>query len=151
MRSMGIKIVAAVVVLILLVIILVPFLVNGETFRPTLESRLSAALGRQVSLGHLTFSLLSGSLVADNVAIADDPAFSTSPFIQAKQLKVGVELQPLIFNKQVRITRLDIDTPAIQLIQNQAGKWNFSSIGNNAPSALLICTNMRLRDARNNP
>ena len=133
MRKTWVKVVAAVVGIVLLVIILIPFLVNGETFRPTLESRLTAALGRQVTLGHLSFSLLSGSLVADNIAIADDPVYSSSPFVQAKELKVGVELQPLIFNKELHITRLDIDTPAINLIQNQAGKWNFSSIGTNNP------------------
>src|ERR1700758_3187625 len=94
-----VKVLAAVVGLFLVVIILIPFLVNGETFRPTLESRLSAALGRPVTLGHLSFSLFSGSLVADNIAIADDPAFSSSPFVQAKELKVGVELGPLIFGK----------------------------------------------------
>ncbi len=133
MRNTWVKVIAAVAVLILLVLILVPFLVNGETFRPSLESRLSAALGRQVTLGHLSFSLLSGSLVAENIAIADDPVFSNSAFIQAKKLKVGVELQPLIFNKEVHITRLEIDSPAIDLIENQAGKWNFSSIGTNTP------------------
>jgi AsmA protein len=131
MRKTWIKVVAALAGLVLLLLIFVPFLVKGETFRPTLESRLSAALGRQVTLAHLSFSLFSGSLVADNITIADDPAFSTSPFIQAKRLKVGVELQPLIFTKEVRITRLDIDSPTIQLVRNQAGKWNFSSIGSN--------------------
>src|SRR5258708_26117857 len=129
MRSRWVKIVAAVAAVLLLVLILAPFLVNGETFRPTLESRLSAALGRQVTLGHLSFSLLSGSIVAENIAIADDPAFSTSAFVQAKKLKIGVELEPLVFSKHVHITGLSIDTPTIQLIQNQAGKWNFSSIG----------------------
>ncbi|KAA6464874.1 AsmA family protein [Acidobacteria bacterium AB60] len=131
----GVKVLVAVVGVILVVLILVPFLVNGETFRPTLENRLTAALGRKVTLGHLSFSLFSGSLVASDIAIADDPAFGDSPFIQAKELKVGVELQPLIFNKELRITSLLIDTPSIRLVQNQAGKWNFSSIGGNNPTA----------------
>jgi AsmA protein len=133
MRKTWVKVVVVVAALFILVLILTPFLVNGETFRPTLESRLSAALGRQITLGHLSFSLLSGSLVAKDIAIADDPAFSTTPFLQARELKIGVELGPLIFHKEVRITRLTIDTPGIDLIQNQAGKWNFSSIGGSAP------------------
>jgi AsmA protein len=135
-----VKILAAVVGLVILIVILVPFLVSGETFRPTLESRLTAALGRKVTLGHLSFSLLSGGLVADNIAIADDPAFGNSPFLQAKQLKVGVELVPLIFNKEVHITNLVIDTPSISLVQNQEGKWNFSSIGGSNPSSSQTST-----------
>ena len=129
MRKPWLKIVGIVVGVIVLVLILVPLLVNGETFRPTVESKLSAALNRKVALGHLSFSLFSGSLVADNITIADDPAFSTSPFLKAKDLKIGVEISPLIFSHQIHITGLTIDDPAIQLIQNQAGKWNYSSIG----------------------
>ena len=48
-----------------------------------IEKALSDSLGRPVQLGHLSFSLFSGSLVADNVAIADDPAFGSTPFLRS--------------------------------------------------------------------
>lgn len=128
-RSPALKIVLAIVVLLIVVILLVPFFVNANDFRPEVESRLSSALGRKVTLGNLSLSLFSGSLAADNIAIADDPAFSTAPFIQAKSLHVGVHMGPLVFHHQLEITGLTIDTPAIQLIQAQNGKWNFSSLG----------------------
>ena len=129
MKSSWLKIGGVIVAVIIVAILLIPVFVNGETFRPTIESQLSSALGRKVSLGHLSFSLFSGSLVAQNITISDDPGFSSSPFLQAQDLKVGVEVSPLIFSHQVHITALTIDDPSIQLIQNQAGKWNFSSIG----------------------
>ena len=56
-----------------------------------------SALGRKVTLGHISLSLLTGSLVAENISIADDPAFSATPFLEAKELRIGVELGPLIF------------------------------------------------------
>lgn len=133
MRSPLVKVIVAVLALVILAVIAVPFFVNGEAFRPTLESRLSAALNRKVTIGHLSFSLFSGSLVAKDIAIADDPAFSTSPFLKANELKVGVEVGPLLSKREIHITSLTIDTPAMQLIQNQTGKWNYSSIGNNTP------------------
>lgn len=129
MHKRSIKIVVGVVAAIVLILILIPLFVNGEAFRPAVESQLSGALGRKVNLGHLSFSLFSGSLVAKDISIADDPAFSSSPFLHAKELGVGVEIAPLLFHHQAHITRLELDSPAIQLIQNQAGKWNFSSIG----------------------
>ncbi|HEY1987340.1 MAG TPA: AsmA family protein [Terracidiphilus sp.] len=133
LQAAWVKIAIGVIAVFILVLILIPLLVNGETFKPTLESRLSAALNRKVTIGHLSFSLFSGSLVADTVSIADDTNFSSSAFLQAKELRVGVETGSLLFHHEVHITSLTIDTPAIQLIQNQAGKWNFSSIGNTAP------------------
>jgi len=120
---------AAVVLLMIFIVTLVPVFVNADTFRPTVESQLSSALGREVTMGRLSLSILAGNLVADDIAIADDPAYSSVPFIQARRLDVGVEILPLVLHRQVRITRLKIDTPSIQLIQNGTGKWNFSSIG----------------------
>jgi len=129
MQKRWIKVAIAVVVLAVIVVILVPFFVNADTFRPRIEDQLSSALGRKIDLGHLSFSLLKGSIVADNISIADDPAFSTSPFIQAKSLSIGVEVQPLLFHRQVNITNLTIESPAINLISARNGTWNFSTIG----------------------
>ena len=130
-------VIGAVVLGVFLVLILVvPFFVNADTFRPTVESQLSSALGRNVTLGKLSFSLLEGSLVAEDIAIADDPAFSSVPFIQAKKLDVGVEILPFLFHRDVEITKLKIDSPSIQLIQHVNGNWNFSSLaGSSTPSA----------------
>jgi AsmA protein len=74
-------------------------------------------------------SIFSGSLRADNITIADDPAFSKAPFVLAKSLKVGVELMPLIFSKQLNVTDITLEAPQITLLKTTNGKWNFSSIG----------------------
>ncbi|MGH9590006.1 MAG: AsmA family protein [Terracidiphilus sp.] len=129
MKKPWIKWVAVAVAVVIVILIVLPFVVNANTFRPAVQSELSSALGRQVTLGHLSFSPFSRSLVADNISISDDPAFSSSPFIEAKSLKVGVKVLPLLFHRNLDITKLTIDSPAIQLIQNDKGVWNFSSLG----------------------
>jgi AsmA protein len=129
MQKRWIKVALAAAAMFVIVVVLVPLFVNADTFRPTLETQLSSAMGRKIALGHLSLSLLRGSIVAQNISIADDPAFSTSPFIEAKSLHIGVELGPLLFHRQVRITKLTIESPAISLIQAQNGTWNFSSLG----------------------
>jgi AsmA protein len=123
------KIVGIVIAVLLLIVIALPFLINVNAFRPRLESELSTTLGRDVKVGNLSLSILSGSVAADNLSIADDPAFSSNPFIQAKQLKVGVELIPLIFSKALHVTELTLDQPQIMLLRSASGKWNFSSLG----------------------
>ena len=129
-----VKIAVGIVVAIIILLIVVPFFVNADTFRPTVENEISSALGRKVTLGHLSFSLLSGSLVADNVSIADDPAFSTAPFFQAKSLRIGVSTGALLFHHQVRITDLTANSPQIHLIQGQNGVWNYASLGSGSAS-----------------
>jgi len=124
------KIAAIVAAVLIVILIAVPFFIDANTFRPTLESELSDALGRPVKVGNLSLSLLSGSVTADNIAIADDPAFSKEPFVQAKSLSVGVELMPLIFSKTLNVTELTLNAPEITLVKSENGeKWNFSSLG----------------------
>lgn len=130
------KIVGIIVAILLVVIIAIPFFIDANAFRPKLESELTEALGREVKVGNLSLSLLSGSVSADNISIADDPQFSQSPFVQAKSLKVGVELMPLIFSKALNVTELTLDQPEINLMKSEDGsRWNFSSLGGKNTSA----------------
>jgi AsmA protein len=114
---------------LLLVIIAVPLFINVDSFRPDLEKKLSAALNRQVHIGKLDASLLSGGASASDITIADDPAFNKDPFLKASSVKVGVQLMPLIFSKQLKVTSLTIQKPDITLLKNAAGKWNYSTLG----------------------
>ena len=131
-----VKIVAIVVGVLILLVIAIPFFIDANAFRPRLESELTAALGRQVKVGNLSLSLLSGSVGADDISIADDPEFNKSPFVQAKSLKVGVELIPLVFSKTLNVTHLTLNEPEISLVKaDKSDKWNYSSLGGNNKSA----------------
>jgi AsmA protein len=125
----------AIVIAVLIVIALaLPFLIDVNTFRPQIESQLTEALGRKVTSGNLKLSILSGSVGADDIAIADDPSFANTPFIRAKALNVGVELMPLIFSKQLHVTELSLTEPQVTLLRAPSGRWNYSTLGGNAAS-----------------
>src|SRR5215475_6922592 len=133
MKKPWLRIALVVAAIVLVILIALPFLIDVNSFRPKIESEASAALGRQVTVGNLSLSILSGSVGAENIAIADDPAFSKTPFVTAKSLKVGVELIPLIFSKQLNVTDITVEAPQIALLKTNRGKWNFSSIGGASP------------------
>ncbi|MGE5204495.1 MAG: AsmA family protein [Chlamydiota bacterium] len=122
-------VIGVVVVVLVLVAIAIPFFIDANQFRPTVEAQLTSALGRQVKIGNLSLSLLRGQLGASNIAIADDPAFSRSPFVQAQALDISVEIMPLIFNRAVHVESLTLEKPQVALIRSAAGAWNFSTIG----------------------
>lgn len=130
------KVVAIIVALLIAIAIAIPFFLDANTFKPRLEADLTDALGRQVTVGNISLSLLSGAVSADNISIADDPQFSKSAFVTAKSLKVGVELMPLIFSKVINITDLTLNEPQISLVKSENGdKWNFSSLGTKTGAA----------------
>jgi AsmA protein len=80
-------------------------------------------------VGNLKLSLWSGSLGADNIAIADDPAFGNAPFVKAEALNVGVNMVPLIFSKKLEVRDITLTRPQVSLLRTPAGKWNFSTLG----------------------
>jgi AsmA protein len=131
----ALKIIGIVVAILLVVAIALPFLINVNSFRPKLESALTEALGREVKVGNLSLSILSGNVSAEDLSISDDPAFSKDPFIRAKSLKVGVEVMPLIFSKALHVTDITLDKPEIALLRDASGKWNFSSLGSKSAAA----------------
>jgi AsmA protein len=132
--SSKLKWISIVVVVLLVFLFIVPFLIPVNKFRPTVEEKASAALGRKVQLGNLSLSILGGSLGIDNFSISDDPKFNSGPFLTAKSVKVGVELIPLIFSRQVNVTGIEIVNPQVTLLRNPSGKWNFSSMGGSSTS-----------------
>jgi AsmA protein len=125
-------VVGIVIVVLVCIVAAVPFLINPNDFRPTLESELSDALGRQVKLGDLGLSILGGAVTAADLSVSDDPAYSRNPFVQAKSLKVVVEVWPLITSRKLNVVGLEIDQPQIVLIEGKNGEWNFSSLGGKA-------------------
>lgn len=130
----ALKIIGIVVAILVVVLIALPFIIDVNMFRPQIEAELTSAMGREVKVGNLKLSILGGSVGADDLSIADDPAFSRQPFVRAKALNVGVELMPLILSKTLNVTELTIDQPQVTLLRNASGKWNFSSLGSQAAS-----------------
>lgn len=156
----GLIVAIVLVGLMLLVAVALPFVISANSFLPALQQQLTATLGRKVTLGSLSVNLFEGGLTANALEIADDPAFSSLPFLQAQQLRVGVKWGPLLFHKELHITGLDIVNPKIQLLQAQNGRWNYSSLGaaaarsnpagqqGNAPANTLAVDSIHLINGR---
>lgn len=109
--------------------IALPFVVNADSFRPRIEAQLQQSLGRKVTIGKLSLSPLAGGVTADDITIADDPAFSNTPFLHAKSLDVGVDMSALIFSRALHVRSLTLVEPEIALLHTASGKWNFSTLG----------------------
>ncbi len=132
MRKVGIVFgILVVVVIIGAAIFAATFDVNR--YRGRIQSELERRLDRKVTLGPMHLSLLPPRFQVQNIAIAEDPKFpNPKPFVQADQLDVSVKLMPL-FSKSIEIDSLQLQRPTVELVKNQSGVWNFSSLGANAP------------------
>ena len=132
MNKKMLTIVGVIVAVLLLVILILPSLIDANRYKPEIQAKLGTALGRNVQIGNIKLSIFSGGVVVDDVAISDDPAFSNSQFLAAKELTVGVHLIPLIFSKQLEVESITIKDPQVTLLRNKVGVWNYSSMGGGA-------------------
>lgn len=107
---------------------------NVNRYRGTIQSELEKRLVRKVILGDMRLNLLPPRFSVQNLTIADDSTFGTdTSFVQTQQLDVSVKLFPLL-KGNLEIDSLDLQRPSVELIKNQQGVWNFSSLGGSSVS-----------------
>jgi AsmA protein len=131
------KLVAAGLALIGLVIIVglgIRLFVDADQFRPALEQTMTSALGRKVSISHLSLSVVRGRAAIENLSIADDPSFSAGPFLEAKSAQAGFAVIPLILSRGLRVESLRLQEPQLTLRRSRAGTWNVSTLGASSAS-----------------
>ncbi len=114
--------------LIVLALAVAPRFLDVNQYRGRIQAELQSRLGRSVSLGDISLSLLPPSLLVKDVVIGEDPKFGVGPFAKAQELAVRVSLIPLL-RKNVEIQSLRLISPDIQLICNRDGNWNYASLG----------------------
>ena len=120
------------VLLVLCVALLIAVLnINSyvQRNRDYLINQAEKALGRRISAANIEVSIWNGiGFRLENFVIADDPAFSSGDFVRANALQVNVKLVPLL-RQDVQVKRLVLNQPAINIIRNKEGIYNFSTIG----------------------
>ncbi len=123
------KILGGIVALFLILVVALHFYFTDARLKEMVVPRLDEALGRTVSVEHLSFSLLTTfpnvGLDVEGVAIPGDQPQDT--LISLKQLTVKVELIPLI-SKNIRIAGLSLDEPRFVYHVYKNGKTNLDGL-----------------------
>ena len=133
MRKLVIAVVA-VVVLFVLVMLLLPHLIDVNQYRGQIQAQLQNRLHRPVQLGAMSLAVFPLRVRVQDVNIGEDPRFhSNLPFAQVGEMDIRLKLLPLLA-KNIEIDSLTLQHPKIELIRDEAGVWNFASLGQ-APSA----------------
>lgn len=129
MSRKAIYVIVGVIAVLVIVVLALPFFIDANQFRPRVEAEASKALGRDVKIGNLTLSVFAGGVRANDLSVADDPAFGKQPFLTAKSMNIGVELMPLITSRKLNIRSFTITDPNVNLVHGINGKWNVSTLG----------------------
>ena len=138
---------ASLAILLLAALLVVPRLLDADTYRGRIEQALSTSLGRNVRLGPSQLRhLLAAAWLLSSPSIADDPAFSNQPFLTAEDIRIGIDTKAFVLHRELHIRSFAIDQPKITLLRAENGTWNYSTIGGQkkpAPAAANTNTSMQ--------
>ena len=138
MKKVAISVVALIVIVVLVMLAL-PHIIDVNQYHDQIQTQLQSRLNRPVKLGAMSLAVFPLRVQVQDVTIGEDPRYhSTVPFADIGELDISVKLFPLL-SKTIAIESLTLKRPKIELIKDQAGVWNFASLGQ-APAAPV--TNM---------
>src|SRR5438270_9228646 len=126
-------IIGGVVVLLILVIVAGVALVSLNSLidrnKEYILAQVKEAVGRDVTVGDIGVSLWGGvGSRLKQFSVADDPSFGREAFVRAEDLQVNMKLLPL-FRKELQVSKVILHRPVINIIKDQKGQFNFSTIG----------------------
>ena len=108
-------------------VVIVPLLFDVDHYRPQVASLIEKETGKPAEIGHLALTVFpSLSIRVDDFALKNPSGFPQGYFVKAQRIYAVVDAGGL-WGHQVVIKSLDLDTPAINLLSDVKGNWNFES------------------------
>ena len=118
---------------IVAVLSLAPLLPLGW-LKPKVEARLSAAMGRKVTVDSMRLTVWGGPyLTLNGLTAKEDPDFGATDFLKANDVRVSFSLLRA-FSRPFVINRLTVHAPEFTFIKKKSGAWSWSSLGEVASS-----------------
>jgi uncharacterized protein involved in outer membrane biogenesis len=102
----------------------VHYFLTEERVKALVIPQAETALGRKVTIGDIKIGLLTGITIRDFVIKETD---KETDFVSTKAFVLSYELLPLL-QKKLIISEIRFDEPAVQIIRNRKGEFNFSTL-----------------------
>jgi len=113
---------------VLLIGVVVPPMISLGAFRKQIQSSISSAVGRPVSIGDVSLRIFpQPGFDLQNVIIEDDPAFGAEPVIRAEAVTASLRLSS-IWRLRPEIASLSLKYPSLNLVRAEDGRWNIESL-----------------------
>lgn len=106
-----------------------PWVLNTPAFQAYVGQAAAHALSRPIKFAALSISPFPlPSVRLRGLQVAEDPTFGRDPFLTVTEGRLRIRLRPLLSGR-VELVDLTLEEPRIELIEDQAGHWNWASLG----------------------
>nr|MEE4268104.1 AsmA family protein [Candidatus Krumholzibacteria bacterium] len=146
-RRKSVRILGVVLAVILLLVVAVKIFLPVEKIRDLAMEQARESLGREVQVGEVSVSFLGGlGVKVADVAVMNPAGFSGDPLAQVQGVDLKLALLPLL-KGEVRVGRLVLDAPRINLMTLADGTNNFTFAPAEKPAASPAEAPGQARDA----
>lgn len=104
---------------------------NINRFKPQIIKQVTQAFGREVQLEEIGLSVSISQGVAVHIRglrVAGHQAFSEDNFINIKSIRMGIDVRSFILNREVRVSRIDLESVRIVIIRDEKGRINAQTL-----------------------
>jgi AsmA protein len=141
-RRRGLMIAGGVVALIIIVGIVVALLFNINSYKSKFETAASGVTGLDVRInGKMGLSFFPFGVSAKNIRVTGEGG----EFLSLESIKIGVKLMPLL-KGQLEATRCVLVKPAVTIVRNAGGKYNFEGKLTEGPGAPFSLKDLKLSE-----
>ena len=112
----------------ILVVLVVPPMVSISRYKSGITRLMSASLGRPVRLSSVEMRLLPRpGFVLTDLIVDEDPGYGAEPFLHANTVTASIRLLSL-WRGRLEIDTISVDEASLNLVRNDAGRWNLDSL-----------------------
>ena len=123
-KGKNLLIAGGVVALMVIAVIAALIIFDINKFKANIEAAASVATGLEVRIkGKMGLSFFPIGVSAQDIHVTN----KGSEILSIENLKLGTELMPLL-KKQLKITSCELVRPAVTIVKDADGKYNFESI-----------------------
>ena len=113
-------------ILVAALILVLPALINVDSYRSQVISYLEKKTGKQVEVGRLTLTFVPLSIRVDGFGVKNSKLFPPGYIVQVARIDAGLDAAALL-HREVIIKSLVLENPVIHLISDPDGPWNFEN------------------------
>jgi AsmA protein len=122
-------VVGVIVLLLVVAAIAIPLLFDPNDYRGHISKAVKDKTGRELALGEIKLSVFPWLRVRiADVSLSNAPGFGDQPMAAAKEAAVGVQLFPLLFDRQIKVSTVELDGLRLDLAKDASGKTNWDGL-----------------------
>jgi len=117
-----------IMIILFIAVFLIIKTVDINDYKEQITERISSSFGRKVSLDNvdLKMNLKSGLVLGvHQIRVADSPSFGSGDILSVQSVKLNVDIMAFIIQREIKITKIEVQSPKILMAVNQKGENNW--------------------------